>query len=350
MKVDVLLIGQGLAGTLLSHALLQQGLSVLVVDQPRLTAASRIAAGLYNPITGRQMVKTWWADTLFPLIPTVYGQLQELIGQTILHPIPIYRPFVSIAEKNDWHGRWSDPAYAPYIEKIEEKPAYGPWLINPYGGLLLRQTGWVDLPVLLDGWRRYLESRGAFLAEEFKEDELEILPEGLRYRGIEAGRLVYCNGTAQLQSRYWHWLPLRPVKGDVLLLQAQAHFSVIPNRGVFMVPLGGGRFRAGSTYNQQDIALEPDPKGRAEIEEKLSALVSMPYAVLEQQVGIRPATKDRRPVLGPHPEQEKLYVFNGLGTKGVSLAPYCAQLLALHLKNGAELATEISIKRFYSLY
>lgn len=345
-----MLIGQGLAGTLLSHALLQQGLSVLVIDQPGLTAASRIAAGLYNPITGRQMVKTWWADKLFPLIPQVYGQMEEAIGASVLRQLPIYRPFVSIAEKNDWHGRWSDPAYAPYIEKIEDAPAYAPWLINPFGGLLLKQTGWVDIPPLLEGWRRHLQQQGAFLAEEFRENDLEILPDGVRYRDVEAGTLVYCNGTAQLQSRYWHWLPLRPVKGDVLLIQGQGDFSVIPNRGVFMVPLGGGRFRAGSTYNQQDLTLAPDPKGRAEIEEKLAALVSMPYEVVDQQVGIRPATKDRRPVLGPHPAHARLYVFNGLGTKGVSLAPYCAHLLALHLKNGAELATEISIKRFYSLY
>ncbi|EMR04553.1 NAD(P)/FAD-dependent oxidoreductase [Cesiribacter andamanensis] len=350
MKVDVLLIGQGLAGTLLSYQLRQRGLSVLVLDQPQLTASSRIAAGLYNPITGRQMVKTWWADRLFPLVEQAYQALEELTGQRFLHPMPLYRPFVSIAEKNDWHGRWSDPAYAPYIERIEDGPIHSPQLINPFGGLMLRQTGWLDIPLLLDSWRAYLQQQGAFRADAFAEEELELLPQGVRYRDVEADKLVYCTGTAQLQSRYWQWLPLRPVKGDVLLLQTGEEFPFIPNRGVFMVPLGGGRYRAGSTYNHQDLSLEPDPRGRAEIEEKLGALVAMPWQVLEQQVGIRPATKDRRPVLGAHPELPGLYVFNGLGTKGVSLAPYCAELLADHLKNGTELATEISIKRFYSLY
>ena len=350
MKVDALLIGQGLAGTLLSYNLLQKGFSVLVLDQPQLTAASRVAAGLYNPVTGRQMVKTWWADKLFPLIPDAYAALERLSGRQFLNQLPIYRPFFSIAEQNDWFGRWSDPAYAPYIEKVYDKPAFTPWIKNPFGGLLLKQTGWIDTPQLLQGWRQYLLDQSSMREEIFSEELLELKEEGVRYGDVEAKWIIYCNGTAQLQSKYWHWLPLRPVKGDVLLLEANASLEVIPNRGVFMVPAGKNRFRAGSTYNHQDLNLVPDPKGKQEIEEKLGELVDMPWQVLEQQVGIRPATKDRRPVLGPHPEHKSLYVFNGLGTKGVSLAPYCANMLALHLKNDLDLATEICIKRFYSLY
>ena len=350
MKVDVLLIGQGLAGSLLSYNLLRQGFSVMVIDQPQLTAASRVAAGLYNPVTGRQMVKTWWADRLFPLIPEAYGALEQLTGRKFLHSLPIYRPFFSIAEQNDWFGRWSDPAYAPYIEQVCDTPVYAPWVKNPFGGLLLKQTGWVDVPQLLEGWKKYLQEQESYLNETFNEEDLQLTNGGATYKEIEARYVVYCNGTAQLQSKFWHWLPLRPVKGDVLLLAAEAQLPVIPNRGVFLVPVGNNTFRAGSTYNHQDLQLIPDPKARQEIEEKLGELVEMPWQVLEQQVGIRPATKDRRPIIGAHPEHKSLYVFNGLGTKGVSLAPYCAQLLALHLKNESELATEISIQRFYSLY
>jgi glycine oxidase len=350
MKVDALIIGQGLAGTLLSYNLLKQGFSVMVLDQPQLTASSRVAAGIYNPITGRQMVKTWWADRLFPLIPEAYGELEQLCGSKFLHQMPVYRPFFSIAEQNDWSGRWSDAAYAPYIEQVCIAPAYTSWIKNPYGGLLLKQTGWVDIPLLLQGWKEYLLAHNSFRSEIFQEGTLEAGGEGVKYQDVEARWIIYCNGTAQLQSRYWQWLPLRPVKGDVLLLEANATLPVIPNRGVFMVPVGDGLFRAGSTYYHQDLHLIPEPKGRQEIEEKLADLISIPWQVLEQQVGIRPATKDRRPVLGPHPEHKSVYVFNGLGTKGVSLAPYCAKMLTQHLKNGSDLATEICIERFYSLY
>lgn len=350
MKVDALLIGQGLAGTLLSYQLQKQGFSVLVIDQHNLTSSSRVAAGLYNPVTGRQMVKTWWADRLFPEISQAYGELERLTGRRFLHELPIYRPFVSVAEQNDWFGRWSDPAYSPYIKEVCSNPQFTSFIKNPYGGLMLQQSGWLDIPLLLDSWREYLQTTHSYRNEVFNEDTLEFSENGIRYKDVEARWIIYCCGTAQGQSKFWHWLPLRPVKGDVLLLQAADGLPVIPNRGVFVVPLGGGRYKAGSTYNHQDLQLAPDPKARLEIEAKLGELLAMPWQVVDQQAGIRPATKDRRPMLGRHPQHKSMLLFNGLGAKGVSLAPYCAILLAQHLKIGSDLATEICIERFYSLY
>ena len=56
MKVDYLIIGQGLAGSLLAWELIQRRCSVVVVDNGN-ENASQIAAGLINPITGMRFVK-----------------------------------------------------------------------------------------------------------------------------------------------------------------------------------------------------------------------------------------------------------------------------------------------------
>ena len=66
MMYDYLLIGQGIAGTALSYQLLKRGKNVLLIDKKRNDSSSRVAAGLFNPITGRRMIKTWLADKLFP--------------------------------------------------------------------------------------------------------------------------------------------------------------------------------------------------------------------------------------------------------------------------------------------
>lgn len=50
--------------------------------------------------------------------------------------------------------------------------------------------------------------------------------------------------------------------------------------------------------------------------------MKIPYNVVEHKAGVRPSVSDRRPVLGPCKDYEQLVVFNGLGTKGVSLAPF----------------------------
>ncbi len=79
MEVDFLLIGQGLAGTVLSYRLVNSGKRVHVIDQASNNHCSRVAAGLYNPLTGRKMVKTWNADEIFPEIEPFYAQLEKVL-------------------------------------------------------------------------------------------------------------------------------------------------------------------------------------------------------------------------------------------------------------------------------
>ncbi|HXB33647.1 MAG TPA: FAD-dependent oxidoreductase, partial [Puia sp.] len=68
MRVDVLIIGQGICGTFLSRELDRAGLSYLVIDEKRPDSASLAAAGLVNPVTGRRFVKTWMIDELLPFV------------------------------------------------------------------------------------------------------------------------------------------------------------------------------------------------------------------------------------------------------------------------------------------
>ena len=88
-----------------------------------------------------------------------------------------------------------------------------------------------------------------------------------------------------------------------------------------MLPNGQRLCRVGSTFDNQDLTSKVTENARARLIEKLDKLIKFPYRVKGQQAGIRPATLDRRPFIGLHPEFEPLVVFNGLGTKGVSLAP-----------------------------
>lgn len=118
------------------------------------------------------------------------------------------------------------------------------------------------------------------------------------------------------------------------------------NRGVFIMPRDGNHV-VGSNYNHRDLSWEPTENGRNEIETKLKAILMRPYKLLEHRAGVRPSVSDRRPVLGRSRKEEQLVVFNGLGTKGVSLAPFFADQLANWLCNGGELDKEVNVKRFY---
>ena len=61
---------------------------------------------------------------------------------------------------------------------------------------------------------------------------------------------------------------------------------------------------------------------------------------------IRPTIKDRRPLVGTHPIHPNLAVLNGLGTRGVMIAPTAAKQLYNYLENGVDVDKEYSILRF----
>ncbi|HLU88781.1 MAG TPA: FAD-dependent oxidoreductase [Cyclobacteriaceae bacterium] len=347
MEVDFLLVGQGVAGTLLSYRLIEGGKRVHVIDQPQKNTCSRVAAGLFNPVTGRNLVKTWNADIIFPEIVPLYTRLEKELKVKFLHKRRIYRPFTSLTEQNDWMGRSSDEAFKPYINGIKSVSDF-PEVHDPMGGLYVGQAGYVDMPVLLDRYARWLEERGQYSGEAFEEKELVFTESAVRYREIHARSLVFVNGMEATKSRFFTWLPLIPNKGEILVVKQSFLPSEIINRGVFRISLSDNTVRVGSTYNVRDLEPMPTEVGKKEILYRLEKLVHPPVEeVLEHAWGIRPTVSDRRPVLGKHPEVPDVYIFNGLGTKGVSLAPYYSKMMFNYLIFGNEPPEEVNLRRFF---
>lgn len=345
MEVDFLLVGQGLAGTVLSHRLLALGQKVMVIDLPGGNQSSRIAAGLYNPITGKKMVKSWNADLLFPEIEPLYTELEELLDAKFLYKKNIYRPFLNIEEQNEWMGKTGDPGFEPYFERIFSKELY-PEVTNPFGGILLKNSGYVDINTLLTAYSEYLTQNNALLEAVFEEESLEIGKSGVSYKGISAKGIVYCNGLGAMKSRYFSNLPFAPVKGEILDIIQRFHPDEIINRGVFRITLPNGNQRVGSTYTWHDMDQGPTENAKNELLEKLEKLVlAKVLSIQSHRFGIRPATKDRKPFLGEHPDFPGVYIFNGFGAKGVSLIPYYSNMMAEMLLYGHQPEKEVNINR-----
>ena len=344
-----LIVGQGLAGSLLGYELLQAGKKVLLVDPNETNTSSKVAAGLYNPITGKKMQKTWLADTLFPFLETYYGNLGQTLNAQVIFPMGIYRPFLSLEEQNDWMGRSAEDAYKPYLQEVSTRSASIPHLSDPLGGLHLQKAGYVHLPRLLAAFRQYFLERNSLETGHFQEEELHTEPE-IQYKNQAFEALIYCNGTAAQVHPLWQWLPFRPVKGEVLEVKTAQPLPYVVNRGVFLLPTQEQTWRIGATYQWKDLNHIPTEAAKEELLQKTKEIWKGTLQVVDHKAGVRPATVDRRPILGKHPERKGVYLFNGLGTKGVSLAPYFARQMAQHLLTGTQIPTEVSIERFFSLY
>ncbi|MGI4833324.1 MAG: NAD(P)/FAD-dependent oxidoreductase [Janthinobacterium lividum] len=372
MEYDYLLVGHGIAGAVLGHELRRRGHRVLIYDEPRPDAASRVAAGLMNPVAGKRFALTWRALDTLPHALVFYRALGAELGETYLQEVPILKVFGSLDEQRQLLARAAQAGADPwqgFVAEIDPKPLAQPGLLAPHGGAWLRGGGHVRTEPLLAALARQGQAGGWLREETFNWQALVAEPAGgVAYApgGVRAARVVCCQGAAALSCPYFSWLPLTPNRGAVLEVAVPGLSGAqVLNRGAYVVPgAAEGQFRVGATYRWPPFA--PDatlgPTGGAgsgagagndderELTGRLAGLTTLPFAVVGERRGVRPAVRDRRPLLGGHPRLPWLSLFGGFGSKGVSLAPRLAALLADHLAGTGALWPEVDIGRYAHLY
>jgi glycine/D-amino acid oxidase-like deaminating enzyme len=214
---------------------------------------------------------------------------------------------------------------------------------------MLKNCGYVDTNRYISAVRTIIQRQARFIASAIDLNDVVIDGEFIRYGEIEAKGLIVCSGTQE--NKWFGWLPIRALKGETISIRNNFSEKIVVNRGVYMVPApDSNSWRVGATYDFNDRIGGATEKGRRELELKTAELFPGPFEVTDHQWGFRPTTPDRRPILGRHPVHKNIFIFNGLGTKGISLAPYFSEVLVHWLENRGDLHKEVDIERFKSLY
>ena len=343
MHYNQLIIGQGLAGSLLAHQLMQQQQTVLVIDEGLNNTSSRVAAGMFTPISGKRMVKSWMVDELYPIMQQTYTELETLLGVTFLTNQNIQLSFASIKEQNDFYSALTDKISGYVLEHIKPNPG----IKAPFGAVEINQSGWLNTVKFLDSFRAYLEQKNSFWLHQFNHNELKQENNLWHYTQHTFDSVVLCMGYRNKQSYLFSHIPIIDNKGDVFKLKTDVlNGEKIFKRGCYAVNLNQNEFKVGSTYKWDNDDTTPTAQGFEELNTKTQALINGKYEVLEHYVGIRPTTKDRRPILGKHNHYKNAFIFNGLGTKGVMIAPYFSKLMANYILHDIDLDKTILADRF----
>jgi glycine/D-amino acid oxidase-like deaminating enzyme len=332
---DYLIIGQGLAGTMVADQLLRRGRRVMVVDDGHLESSSMVAAGNVNPVSGRRFTLSHRYQESAPAAIEAYERLSRELGFPFIERRPVVRVFRGIEEVRTWEARAEDPCFARLVwERVDRLPQ-GDAVRAPHGALVIRDAFQVRLPELLRRFRERLEVGGQLMEQPFRDSDLVVSADRVGWGGVEAGRAIFCEGARIRENPLWSSVRLRPAKGEMVRVRIPGLESGwVLQCGIHVIPIGEDRFWVGATVDWEDLQPAPSTAGRATLTRQLERLITLPHEVFDHDAAVRPSTVNRTPILGFHPDTDRLAVLNGLGAKGALWAPACAAQLARCLEEG----------------
>jgi len=345
MNVEFLIIGQGISGTWLSYYLEKANKSFIVVDNDQPNSATRVAAGIINPVTGRRIVKTWMIDELLSFLIPAYRELGRELGINAIDRKSLI----------DFHP--TPQMKIAFDERVKENADF---LFHPKDQLQYQQTfnydfgfGKVDpcyvvnLKEILMAWRKKLLSTNQLLAESFETEELKHSNTGVTYKNIKAEKIIFCDGINSSQNPFLKNLPFALNKGEVILIESSDIPSTnIFKKGMMLTSIQKGLYWLGSNYLWEFSDDRPTEQFRKQTELLLKTWLKVPFKIIDHKASVRPANIERRPFVGFHPTLKNIGILNGMGTKGCSLAPFFAKQLTHHLIHGKEILADADIKRF----
>jgi len=347
--LDLIIVGKGLAANIVALRLQEQQLSYCIIGDPSLSNCSRIAAGLWNPIVFKRMTSSWKADELVKELKVFYTSVEKRTASPFYNERVILKPFFSEEEKNFWIKK-SQSDLSQFIDQNIYTPTdQHKNLVMPNSYGIVNNCGNIDMQNFLNACNNlHHENKN----EVFDYSQLQISEDHVVYKTIKAKSIVFCEGHLVKNNPFFNWIPMNSVKGEILEIEAEGIEldKEILNHNAFIFKLKDKRFKTGATYNWKELNDEPSENGAKELNEKLNGLIKVPYKIIQHKAGVRPSSTDRRPIIGQHPLHKNLFVFNGLGTKGVMLAPYFSKKFVHFYLNKETLDPEVDLKRFYSKF
>ena len=347
---DHIVVGAGIAGCLIAWRLKQAGRTVLLIGDTQMPGASMAAAGIVNPVTGRWMTKSWQFDTFNPQALATYRELEQQFAIKLYHEVPFYRYCQHSADKKRMFKRMRNPRYADVLG--EHIPVGdGPDAFDDtHGSFHIKQTAYVDLPLLLQTLRNHFLEQGLFRDISFVYADLTRQDTHWRYQNLRSDHIIFCEGVGIRTNPWFNWLPLAPAKGETLMINCPTLDlpKAIYQHRKWLLSYGDKRFRLGATFDSADLTEDPTSSGADELLEGARSFIK-PEHVLKVEThtsGLRPCTKDFRPFLGSHPTEKNLHVFNGLGSKGALQAPELVRNFLAYLLEKKALDREIDIMRY----
>jgi glycine/D-amino acid oxidase-like deaminating enzyme len=345
MSNKIIIVGQGLCGTWLSYWLHKAGAQVVVIDEAKANTASRVASGIINPVTGRRMVKTWMADELMEFAHHAYDELGLFLSKSLITKTSILDFFSAPDRRLSFEKRALQ--FEEFLNWPEDEHDQLHFFNYPFGYGIVSPAYLVDVQTMLEKWRLHMEANAWLMEERFDTACLVVEEDGIIYKNIQADKIIFCDGIQTMQLPFFSLLPFAINKGEALIVQIPG----LPSSNVYkktntITPWKKDLIWVGSSYDRDYTDDKPSAIFFEQTNQWLQQFLKIPFSIVDHIAALRPTTVERRPFVGLHPLHPSVGILNGMGTKGVSLAPYFAKQLCEHLLYQQPILPLVDVKQY----
>ena len=344
-ETKYLIVGQGLAGTLLSYFFEKEKKDFLIFTSPNKKPSSFVSAGMFNAIGGKRFLKTWLADELLEFAKTTYKNIEKDLNLNLYHEEEILNFFQNQDEKNLSLKKLEEKENSTYL-KLDNHKYNG--IKDENGYISIKNGGWLNVPLLLQSFEKYFQNK--LIYEDINFQELKYKNEKWIYKDYSFDKIIFCEGYHAINNPFFKEIKFLLCKGQVISIKDNKKIldrNKVFKKGIYLVNTEENIYKVGATYEWNDLTEEITEKGINDLTNKLKNFLDIDYEIIKKEVGIRPTVSDKKPILGEHPNYKNIYIFNGLGTKGVMLSPYFAKQIFDFIINEKPILKEVDINRFF---
>lgn len=344
-SADLVVVGGGIIGCAVAYELAKAGLAITVVERAAIGAeASGAGAGMLAP----QGESSAWSPMLRlglaskALYPALAEELRERTGLDIEYQTG-GNLYCFLDEGDEAVGRaacaWQREAglKAELLRPAEVRALEPDLSLEVRGALFIPEDHWVNNPRMVTA----LANAAALERVVFVTGEVSaVLRSGDRVTGVRVGdgtvraaAVILAAGAwaGQLAATAGLELPVGPVRGQLLCLEAipRRHHHLLHAKDYYLVPRVGGEILVGSSLEWAGFAKQVTAEPMRSLLDAVIALVPPlgRFPIKASWAGFRPWAPDERPVIGPWPGVEGLFVATGHFRNGILLAPITARLL-----------------------
>lgn len=341
-NVDYIIVGDGYAGLFLAHQLIKNNKSFVIFSEGR-KSASQISAGIINPVVLKKFTTFWKAQEQIDFLKDSLKEIESYTGENYLINAPIHRIFHDENEQNLWLKKSGNEELSAFLDKNfdclnEVKNEFKTGKVN--------QSARLNVNGFFSGLFSYFEKNAQLVKERF--DYTQLNPSESVYKDISFKNIIFCEGMGVKDNPYFSEIAVIPNKGHHIKVKLSQPIpeNITIKKKHFLFPTGNGLYFYGGTYDRDQLHHHIDDSAVTQLVNGLSEFYPYDFEVEEVHFGFRPTVKDRRPIIGRHETLNNLYVFNGMGARGILNGCYFSRDLFRFIEEDIPLHEEVSSNRF----